>query len=126
MRVAIYHQEEARHDQQCNQGEFPVQIEHHQYHAHQRKHVDEHAEHYVRNQALDRIDVAGHPADEIAGAFVIVICQRQSLNMPVKHPAQVMHHPLTDAGGEIFFEIRTDGSDNCDRNHREDCKIQDR
>ena len=126
MRVVIYDQEQARHDQQCNQGEFPVQIEHHQHHAHQRQHIDQHAEHDVRNQTLDCIDIAGHTADEITGAFVIVIRQRQSLNVPVKHTPQVMHHPLTDAGGEIFLEVRTDGGENCDRNHREDGKVQDR
>ena len=59
-------------------------------------------------KALDGIDIAGDAADQIAGAFLIVIGEREPLDVRVQRSAQIMHDPLADAGGNVFFAVGTE------------------
>src|SRR5438445_13333157 len=42
-----------------------------------------------------------------------------ALNMGVKHPPQVVHHPLADAGCQVFFGVRAESPD-CGDDERTD------
>jgi len=43
-------------------------------------------------------------------SFVVVIDQRQSLNMRVERAPQIVHHPLADGGGGNILSVGTKGS----------------
>ena len=63
-------------DGERDQREAPVEVEHHRHHAHQCQGVDQRTQHSRNNEALNRVDVAGHAADQIASPGVIVIGKR--------------------------------------------------
>ena len=116
-RVAVDHQEEHRHHRQGNEREAPVEIEHHPDHAGQGRHADEHAEQRGVDEGLDGFDVARDARDQVARSHLVVLGERQSLNVVVEGPAQVVSHPLTHAGRQVLVEIRTDGADNRNARH---------
>ena len=86
-RVAVNHQEEDRGHGERDQRESPVEIEHDADHAHQRNKVDQGTQQRGIDEALDGIDVAGHAAEEIAAALLIVVSQGELLDAGVEGPA---------------------------------------
>src|SRR5581483_4389285 len=76
------------------------------------------------DETLHCINVARDATDEIAGAFSIVIRKRKLLNVAVENAPQIMHHPLPDAGREIFFEVRTNRAEYGNHDDREDREIE--
>ena len=124
MGVVIHNQKQSGRDHQGDQGEGPIEVEHDQHHADERQHVDDQAEQDVRDQALDCIDVGRDAANQIAGAFMIVKGKRESLNVTVEHPPQVMHHPLANAGGQVLFTIGAERTDDRYHEHAEDRKVE--
>jgi len=72
-----------------------VQIKHHADHADGRKNVDQPLQQSIRYKALDRIDVIRRSADQVAGALLIMKCQRQFLNVRVNRPSQIVCNPLS-------------------------------
>ena len=59
-------------------------------------------------------DVARDPRDQVAGARLVVFGERQPLDVVVERPAQVVPHPLADAGGQVLLEVGADGADDRD------------
>ena len=89
-------------------------------------HVDEHAEERGVDEVLDGFDVAGDPRDQVAGPRLVVFGERQPLNVVVQRPAQVVRHPLADAGRQVFLEVGADGADNRNDRDRGDGEVHDR
>ena len=75
---------------------------------------------------MNGVDVAGDAADQVAGLFLIVIRERQALDMRVKRAPQVVHHPLADAGGEILFGVGANCVHESDGEHGDGGKLQNR
>ena len=46
--------------------------------------------------------------------LLVVVGQREALDVRVQCLAQIVHHPLADAGGEIFFGVGANGADGRD------------
>lgn len=46
------------------------------------------------------------------------------VNVLIESAAQIVHDPLADAGGEIFFSIRTDRADDGDDGHGKDGEVE--
>lgn len=105
--VRVDDDEKNRRHAQGNQRKAPVQIEHHSNHAHQRDHIDQRAQQARRNKALNRVDIAGDTAHQVARLFVVVVGQREPLDMRIQPQPEIVHHPLTHTGGQIFFRVRT-------------------
>ncbi len=61
------------------------------------------------DETLDGVNVAGQSADKFAGLLLRCDSPGQVLNMGIQEPPQVMHHPLSHAGSQILFGIKTDG-----------------
>ena len=74
---------------------------------------------------LDGFDIAGHPRDQVACLSLIVIGEREPLDMVVDRETQIVRHQLTHTGCQKYSEITADGADN--RNHGDGChgKMQD-
>ena len=124
-RKAIDNKEKRRRHQQRDQSEGPAEIEHHQNHAEEREHVHEHAEQRIRDQTLNRVDVAGNAANQIAGPFLIMERKRKALNVVVNNSPQIVHDPLADRSRQNIFEVGTDSAKDRDAEHREYREVQD-
>ena len=122
----IDHQKQHRNNGERDQSKAPVVIEHHADHARERQRVDQHAQQRRSNEVLNRFNIAGDPADQIAGSLFVVFRQGQVMDMLVERPPQVVHHPLADAGGQIFFRVGADRSHDRDHRHRQHREIQHR
>ena len=77
-------------------------------------------------KSLNRFDIAGDPADQVSGSLFVVFGQRQVMDVLIERAPQVVHHPLADAGGKIFFRVGADRADNGDHRHRQHREVQDR
>ncbi len=88
------------------------------------RHVDHRAQQPGSDEALNGVDVAGDAADQVAGLFVVVVGERQPLDVGIERAPQVVHHPLADAGGQIFLGVRTDRSDDGDHQRRDRSQLQ--
>ena len=51
------------------------------------------------------VNIASHAADQVAGLLVIVISERQPLDLRVEGTPQVVHYPLAGAGGEVLLRV---------------------
>ena len=102
-REDVHDQEEHRRDGERDQREAPVQVQHDADDAHQGQDVGHDAEERRGDEVLNAVDVARDPADEVAGALLVVFGERQAMNVVIERPPQVVHHPLADAGGEVVF-----------------------
>ena len=49
----------------------------------------------------------------------------ESLDVAVEHAPKVVHHPLTYAGRQVFFEIGAERTEDRDHDYRQDSKIED-
>ena len=96
-RVFENDQPEHRRNRQCNQRKLPVDVEHHADHADQGQDIDQRVEQVRADKGLDGIDVAGHGAEQVSRAFLIVIGERQPLDVEVERLPQIVHDPLADA-----------------------------
>ena len=111
LRVEVDDHEHHRRDRQPDQREAPVHVEHDAEHAGERQDTGDDAEQRGRDEVLDRVDVAGHARQQIAGARFAVLGERQPLDALVHHPPQIVRDPLRDAGGQILFAVRADRAD---------------
>ena len=124
-RVAVDHDEQRRRHGEGDQREAPVDVEHHADHADQRQAVDHHAQQAGSDEALDGIDIAGDAADQVAGLLLIVIGERQALDMRIERLPQIVHDPLADAGGKILFGVGADGVEDRDHQDGDGGELQD-
>jgi hypothetical protein len=88
---------------------LPVDAEHYDDHADERESVDEDAEEPGDDKRLDRIDVDGYTADKVAGRLLIVIREREPLDVRVNQAAQIVCHPLAYVRGEKLLCVSADG-----------------
>ncbi len=72
-RIGIHYCEQDRRHGKRNQREAPVDAEHNYHHAGEREAINRPAQQPGRDKALDRVDIAGHPADQVSRLFVVVI-----------------------------------------------------
>ena len=54
------------------------------------------------------------------------IGERKPLDVGVERPAQIVHHPLADAGGDVFLRVGADRADGGDCQHGEGGELQNR
>ena len=113
-------------DGKRNQRETPVEIKHDPEHANQRQHINDDAQQRLRNEILNRVDIGGDCADEIAGGFAIVVSERQALNVMIENASQVVHHPLTDGSRQILFSVSAERTDQCYDDYGEDGEVKNR
>ena len=70
--IAVDDRKQHWRHRQCDQSESPVQIKHYRDHTQQGDDVNQYAQQPLRNKTLDRVDVTGDSADQIAGALLIM------------------------------------------------------
>ena len=85
----------------------------------QRQDVGHDAEERRGDEVLDAVDVAGDPADQIAGSLLVVFGERQAMDVVIERLPQVVHDPLPDVGGEIGVQVGAERAGNGDRRHRD-------
>ena len=105
-RIGVDDNEKRGRYRERNQRELPVDIEHHADHSEQREHADQRAQQSGHNEALHRLDIAGDAADQVARVFLVVIRQREALDVVVHGAPQLVQHLLADRHGERFFRER--------------------
>lgn len=125
-RETVHHHEEHGRDRQRDQREPPVQVEHHTEDADQRQRVGQDAQEGRGDEVLNALDIAGHPADQVARAFLVVFGERQAVDVVVERAPQVVHHPLSDVRGQVGVQIGTERAEDGDRPGRKHRDIQDR
>ncbi len=116
---------EQGHNRKCDQGELPIDDEHHRDHAGDRDHVHHDAEHGRSHKVLDRLDITGYTADQVTCASLIVLGERQFRDVVIKGPPQIMSHPLPHARAQVFFAVGADGVDQGDDGYGENGNIED-
>ena len=84
---------------------MPVDAKHDNDHADQCEGIDQDSKKPGDNEGLDGIDVDGDTADKVAGGLLIVIGKRETLDMGVNRPPQIVGDPLADVGGEVLFGV---------------------
>ena len=105
--------------------EPPVHVKHDADDSQQGEDAGHDAQQRGGDKVLNAVDVARHPADEVAGSFFIVFGERQAMNVVIKRAPQVVHDPLADVSGEIVFQVGTDCADNGDGRHCSHRKVED-
>ena len=110
-----------RRDRQRDEREAPVQVQHHPDDPDQRQDVGHDAEERRGDEVLDAFDVVGDAADEIAGSLLVVLGQRQAMDVVIQRPPQVVHHPLPDGRGQTsVFRYELTAPADGDDGHRDD------
>ena len=77
-------------------------VEHHANHADQGQRVDQHAQQRGADEILDGFNVAGHPGNQVPGPSLVILGEREPLDMVIERPPEVVSHPLAHAGGHVF------------------------
>ena len=72
------------------------------------------------------MNVAGDPANQIAGPFFIVFGERKLVNMLIQRPPQVVHDPLPNAGSQVRLQIGAERSHYRDYGHSRYRESEDR
>ena len=88
--------------------------------------VDDDAQQGGVNKILYRIDVLRDARDQIACPRFSMLRERQPLNAVIEQQAEIVRHPLADAGRQVFFDVRANGADDRDEHHRGEGELQHR
>ena len=112
-------------DRQRDQREAPARVEHDPHDADEREDAGDDAQHRRGDEVLDALDVARHAADQVAGSLLIVVGQRQAMDVVIHRAPQVVHDPLADVGGEIALQVGAGGTGDRDGRHRRHREVED-
>src|SRR4029077_10218118 len=88
--VSVDNDKQKRRDGKRDQCEAPVDEKHHHEHSDQRQYANHDAQQRLRNEILNRVDIGGDGADQVAGRFAIVVSERQALDVMIESPPQVV------------------------------------
>ena len=110
--------QEGRHGHR-DERELPVDVEHHDEHADDREDVDGDRQDRAREEGLDVVDVVGDRREDVSELVVVVVGERETLEMVVDLPPQIVREVLADARRQVRVEVRGDGVDERDHDRRD-------
>ncbi len=94
--------EQDGHDRQRQHGQQRVHRKQHDQHAGEQDHRRENRQHPVHDHRLDSKAVRGNPVEQIADPLLVVIGERQMLQMGIKVAAQIVDHALADPDRRVI------------------------
>ena len=100
-----------------DQREVPVEPEHEADDTDDRQQIDENPERGRGREVLQRRDIVGNRRQQNAGLLLLVVAERQALQVIEHSDAQVVRDPLSDALRVVVVDVRGHAADDRDEDH---------
>ena len=99
----VHQDEQYGSDAQSDQGESPIHRNYDEDHAAESNTVDQESQQSRLDQFSGHIDVTSQGAHQVPQPLLVVVGEREALNVPIKVATHVVHDPVADARHQIVL-----------------------